>query len=58
MYTDFFENIYHFFLQIYDSFTMKPNKIPIHKYEGCDDEKYLFYNQADDLIYLEESLER
>ena len=52
MYTNFFENIYHFFLQIYDSFTMKSNKRPIHKYEKCDDEEYLYFNQADELMYV------
>jgi hypothetical protein len=62
MYTDFFENIYRYFFEIYELFTQKKNKSPIHKYEKYkeyDDEEYLYFNQADrDLIHLNESKER
>ncbi len=59
MYTDFFENIYNYFLEIYDSFTQKKNKKLIHKCEEYDDEEYLFFNQEDnDLMWLNQSIER
>jgi hypothetical protein len=59
MYTNFFENIYRYFFEIYELFTQKRNKSPIHKYDECgNDEEYLYFNQADrDLIYLNESKE-
>jgi len=60
MYSDFFQNIYLFFLQIYDSMTADKNKKPTHKYDECvDDEEILYLNQTDDeLIYLEQTIKR
>ena len=59
MYTDFFENIYNYFLEIYESFTQKKDKKPIHKCEEYDDEEYLYFNQEDrDLMSLNQSIER
>jgi|LakMenEpi03Aug12_release.lakeMendotaPanAssembly.Ray.scaffolds.fasta_scaffold4098046_1 hypothetical protein len=58
MYSNFFENIYNFFLHIYDSLIPKKNKEHIHKYDECDDEEYLFLNQGDELQYLEQTIER
>ena len=59
MYSDFFENIYNFFLHIYDSLIPKKTKRSIEKYDECDDdEEYLFLNQGDDLQYLEQTIER
>jgi hypothetical protein len=42
MYTDFFENIYKYFLELYDSYTQKP----IHNCEEYDDEECLYLNQS------------
>ena len=59
MYSDFFENIYNFFLHIYDSLIPKKTQGSIDKYDECDDdEEYLFLNQGDDLQYLEQTIER
>ena len=62
MYTIFFENIYNYFLELYESFTQKKDKNIIHKYEKYeeyDDEEYLYFNQADsDLMCLNQSKER
>ena len=59
MYSDFFQNIYRFFLHIYDSMTMDKNNSPKHKYEDCDDEETLYLNETDDqLIYLEQTIKR
>jgi|LakMenEpi03Aug12_release.lakeMendotaPanAssembly.Ray.scaffolds.fasta_scaffold3906459_1 hypothetical protein len=62
MYTVFFENIYKYFLELYESFTQKKDKKPIHKYEKYeeyDDEEYLYFNQADShLMSLNQSKER
>ena len=61
MYTDFFENIYNYFLELYESFTQKKDKNIIHKYEKYeeyDDEEYLYFNQADShLMCLNQSKE-
>ena len=46
MYTDFFENIYKYFLELYDSYTQKKNKNPIHNCEEYDDEECLYLNQS------------
>ena len=59
MYSDFFQNIYQFFLDIYDSLRIDKNKSPKHKYEECDDEETIYLNETDDeLIYLEQKVER
>lgn len=60
MYSDFFQNIYKFFLDIYDSFTHNKNTKLVNKYDHCeDDEKILFLNQTDDeLVYLEQTIKR
>lgn len=50
------DTIYKYFLELYESFIQKKNKKPIHKYEECSDEEYLYFNQADDLMYLDKSL--
>ena len=52
MYTDFFENIYRYFFEIYELFTQKKNKSPIHKYE-----KYKEYDD-EECLYLNQSIER
>ena len=46
MYTAFFENIYRYFLELYESFTQKNDKNPIHTCEEYDDEEYLYLNQS------------
>ena len=59
MYTDFFKNIYNYFLKIYESFTQKKKKTLNHKCEEYGDEEYLYFNQEDrDLMYLNHSIER
>ena len=60
MYSDVFQNIYRFFLHIYDSLTCNKNKNPVQKYYECaDDEETLFLNQTDDeLGYLEQTIKR
>jgi hypothetical protein len=56
MFNQVFDTIYKFFSDIYDSFIIKKNKNPIHKYEQCDDEEYLYLNQEDNLMYLNNSI--
>ncbi len=56
MLNQIFDTIYKYLLDIYDSFIIKKNKNPINKYEECDDEEYLYFNQEEHLMYLNKSL--
>ena len=41
MINQIFDRRYRYLLDIYDSFIIKKNENPIHKYQQCDDEEYL-----------------
>ena len=50
------DTIYKYFLELYESFIQKKEKNLIHKYEECGDEEYLYFNQEDNLMYLNKSI--
>ena len=47
MLNEILDTLYKYFLEIYESFIQKNDKKPIHKYEECNDEEYLYLNQEE-----------
>ncbi len=60
MFKETWENIYRFFLDIYDSLRNNKKTSPTHKYHECvNDEEMLYLNQTDtELDYLEQIIKR
>lgn len=50
------DTLYKYFVEIYESFIQKKEKKTINKYDECNDEEYLYFNQEDSLMYLNKSI--